>query len=592
MYFKSLISFVSMVALAGCAAPLATRGSLADAPVEVGIIALNDFHGALEPPRTSVLAGDGKGGALQVPAGGSAWLASAVDSIRAKYPNHLTVSAGDMIGATQLASSLFLDEPAIGVMNRIAVDFNAVGNHEFDRGTAELRRIQNGGCAQNGLRKPCQLEPYTGAKFRLLAANSLTREGGTLFPSYGLRSFGSGKRRVTVGVIGLTLAQTGDLTNRAGLGGVHFADEAETINALVPQLKARGADAIVVLLHQGGYTSGTPDPSGCNALTGGIVPILPKLDPRIDVIVSGHTHWSYVCDMAERDPARPVLLTSAGVYGQLVTDISLKIDPATHRVVSRRAANVIVQSESYTGRGGVIANTALYPQFAPRADIAGYVARYVAASSDAIKRVAGSLGGTVLRPGGEASRQGGTLGNLIADSQLAASRAAGAQIAFMNPFGIRSPHTIVPGPGGAVTFGQLYAVQPFANTLVTQTMTGAELKAALEQGFDAEQPLQVLSPSVGFHYSFDVSRQVGDRVTAMTLDGAAIDPVRDYRVTTNNFLANGGDSFSAFKTQRAMVAGGVDIDALETWLAARPARAVPGDDRVTDQSPARPAPAP
>ncbi|MDE2437248.1 MAG: bifunctional metallophosphatase/5'-nucleotidase, partial [Sphingomonadales bacterium] len=530
-----------------------------------------------------VVVGDGKGGVIQVPAGGSAWLASAIDAVRAQYPNHLTVAAGDLTGASQLSSSLFLDEPAIGVMNRIGLDFNAVGNHEFDRGRDELKRKQAGGCQQYTALKPCRLEPFAGAKFSYLAANSIEADGKTLFPATAIRSFGTGKRQVKVGLIGLTLKETADLASRDGLKGVHFVDEADTVNALVPALKKQGVAAIVVLIHQGGYTkSNAPDPSTCPELTNGIRPILDRLDPRVDVVVSGHTHWAYVCDYAQYNPAKPFLLTSAGVFGQLVTDIALEIDPGAGRVIAKHARNVIVQSVAYATRNGTIEPKDQFTRFAPRADVTAYVGRYVDASKAEIQRPAGKLGGEVKRPGGDSSWNGGSLGNLIADAQLAATRKAGAQIAFMNPFGIRSPHTISPSPDGSVTFGQLYAVQPFTNGMVTESLTGAELKAALEEGLDENQPKQLLSPSAGFAYTYDLARPVGSRIVTMTLDGRPIDPALTYRVTINSFLASGGDSFATFARQRdAAIAPITDVEALEAWLSGPVLRPAPTEDRAT-----------
>lgn len=583
MSLRKLFALSILPALAACAGQGAVHSAAAPGPVTVGIVAFNDFHGALEPPKTSVLLSDGKGGVQQIPAGGAAWFASAIDSIRGKYPNHLTVSAGDMIGASQLSSSLFLDEPTVGVMNRIGVDFNAIGNHEFDRGHDELKRKQQGGCQQFTPLKPCRLEKFTGAHFTYLGANAIEPDGKTLFPATALRSFGKGRERVTVGLIGLTLKETADLSSREGLKGLKFADEADTINALVPQLKARGADAIVVLIHQGGYTKGEPDPSTCPALTGGIRPILDRLSTQVDLVVSGHTHWSYVCDYAQYNADKPMLLTSAGVMGQLVTDITLQIDPRTHKVVSKSARNVIVQSEGYVTRIGRIEPKDVVPQFAPRADIAAYVGKYVDASKGEIQRKAGFLAGEVRRPGGDSSTDGGSLGNLIADAQLAATRSAGAQIAFMNPFGIRAPHALIPAADGSLTFGQLYAVQPFTNNLITQSLTGAELKQVLEEGLDDNQPKQALSASAGFAFSFDLSRPAGDRVVAMTLDGKPIEPAATYRVTTNSFLANGGDSFATFAHQRdAVIAPMTDVEALELWLKGPTPRAVPGEARATE----------
>ena len=585
--FARLLPAILLPLLAACATTGAVQSAApTGGTVTVGIIGINDFHGALVPPGQAVTASDGKGGKVLVPAGGAAWLASAVDSVRAKYSYSLTVSAGDMIGGTQLPSALFLDEPAIGVMNRIALDFNAIGNHEFDRGSKELLRKQTGGCRQYTTLKPCRLEQFGGARFTYLGANAIKPDGSTLFPSTALRTFGSGKRKVKVGIIGLTLAATADLSSRDGLNGIRFADEADTINALVPGLKAKGADAIIVLIHQGGYTKGEPDPSGCANLTGGIGPILDRLDPRIDVVISGHTHWAYVCNYADYNPAKPMLLTSAGVSGQMVTDITIEIDPVTDKVVAKRARNVIVQSEGFMGRNGRVETTDAYPRFAPRADIQAYVGRYVDASKVEIQRPVGALAGEVRRPGGDSSANGGTLGNLIADSQLAATRKAGAQIALMNPFGIRSPHAIVPGPGGAVTFGQIYAVQPFTNTLVTQTLTGAELKLVLEQGLDDNQPKQLLSVSSGFTYTYDQSRPAGSRIVAMSLDGQPIDPAGSYRVTTNNFLANGGDSFAGLAGQRdAVISAATDVEALEAWLQGSAPRAVPVEERMVAVKP-------
>lgn len=569
--------------LAACTAhPRAASTTAPRAPVQLGIVAINDFHGALEPPKQAVPIANPAGGVTPIPAGGAAWLASTIDSLRARYPNHLTVAAGDLIGATQLSSSLFLDEPAIGVMNRVGLDFNAVGNHEFDRGRDELKRKQTGGCQQFTLLKPCRLEKFAGAKFTYLAANSIEADGKTLFAPSALRSFGSGRQRIKVGLIGLTLKATADLSSREGLKGVHFTDEADTVNALIPALKAKGADAIVVLIHQGGYTKGDrPDPSQCPNLTGEIRAVLDRLDPRVDLVISGHTHWAYVCDYAQYNPARPFLLTSAGVSGQLVTDIALDIDPAAHRVVGKRARNVIVQSQGFQGKAGRIEPSDLAPRFEPRADVAAYVARYVDASKVEIQRPAGRIAGEVSRPGGDSSNNGGTLGSLISDAQLAATRSAGAQIAFMNPFGIRLPHVITPGEAGWVTYGQLYAVQPFTNGLVTQTLSGAELKAVLEEGLDDNQPKQLLSPSAGFEYHYDLTRAVGQRIVAMRLNGQPIDPAASYRVTTNSFLANGGDSFAALAKQRdAVIAPLTDLDALEAWLTGSELRAVPAEARV------------
>ncbi|MFC0205218.1 bifunctional metallophosphatase/5'-nucleotidase [Novosphingobium soli] len=546
----------------------------AAARVEVGIIALNDFHGALEPPRAAVVAPGPGGEAIPVPAGGAAWLASAVDSVKARHPNHVVVAAGDLTSASQLASSLYLDEPAVGVMNRIGLEFNAVGNHEFDRGWKELQRLQSGGCEKNTRLEPCQLEPFKGAGYQYLSATTYRADGSTLFPATGLKSFGTGREKVTIGFVGLSLRSVPTLVSPNQLAGLTFGDEAQAINRAIPALKAQGADAVVVLIHQGGKTT-AEDPNSCEGLTGDIRPILDQLDPGVDLVVSGHTHWQYVCDYAHGGGS--ILLTSAGVYGKLVTDITLTIDPATHTVVGKKAQNVIVQSQPYTSGRGDAPNTAAYPQFQPRPDVASYVAKYVGAAKDLINRPVGRLSGVAAKPSSE-DASGGVLGNLVADAQLAASKGAGARIAFTNPFGLRAP--IDPAADGTVTFGQVYATQPFNNELVTMTLTGAQVRAVIEEGLNDAGSLQALSPSAGFRFTYDMRRPAGSRVVSLTLDGQPLAPAATYRVTVVNFLAEGGDGFATFRQGVDPVRGMIDSEALQQWLAAAPVRQVPQEERA------------
>lgn len=566
--------------LSACAAPHGAA-SVASAPspappVEVAVLAFNDFHGNLEPPRQSVGMPDGQGGTAQVPAGGAAWLASALDSLRARHPNSMTVAAGDLISASPLASSLFLDEPSVEVLSRLGLDFAAVGNHEFDRGTKELLRMQTGGCEKLTAREPCQLERFAGARFRYLAASTLTASGAPLFPASAIRTFGSGASTVKVGVIGLTLRGTPTLVDPAGIADLTFADEADTINAEVPKLKAAGADAIVVLVHQGGKQAGAPDPNSCAGFDGEIMPILRRLSGAVDLVVSGHTHADYICELPTSDPGRPVLLTSAGLYGKELTEITLTIDPAAHRVVSRSARNLVVQSQPFTSAKGLVALSPLAPQYAPRPDIAAYVQRYVDASKAYATRPVGKLSGPAAKSEGGT---GGPLGNLIADAQLAATWSAGAQIALMNPFGIRA--AIVPAADGTVTFGDIYLVQPFGNALTIETLTGAQIKAVLEQGFDDIGPDQALAPSTGFAYRVDRRAPVGSRITAITLGGKPLDPAARYRVAMNGFLALGGDGFTVFKAGQDTVTGPTDIEALEAYFRSAPRIDLPMEERVT-----------
>lgn len=540
---------------AACAGPMATRAP--PEPVTIGIIAFNDFHGALETPQAPVMAGEG-----QVVAGGVAYLAAAIDAIRAKYAYSLTVSAGDLIGASQPASALFLDEPTIGAMNRLGLDFNAVGNHEFDRGREELLRMQYGGCAKHTLRTPCVVESFAGAQFQFLAASTFAEDGSTILPATGMRSFGTGEGAVKVGIIGLTLRLTEYVVSREGVAGLKFGDEADAINLASAQLKQQGADAVIVLIHEGGVTRNTGDPDSCEGLQGSILPILDRIEPRVDVVVSGHTHQAYICEIAGKDGAGAVLLTSAGFHGRLVSEIALTIDPMSNQVVSAKAQNRIVDQTSYH----------------PRPDLARYVLLYSEAARDLAGRAVGRLAGPARR--GE-NGFGGSLGNLITDAHLAATRSAGAQVAFTNPFGIRAD--LVPGADGGVTFGQIFTAQPFGNRLVTQTMTGADIKTALEQGVDDDGPHQLLAPSAGFAYRYDVTRKPGDRITAIHLAGKPIDPGAAYRVTLNSFLAGGKDSYHALAKGRERIVAVTDIEALEAWLQGDAVRAVPSEERVLER---------
>jgi 5'-nucleotidase len=228
--------------------------------------------------------------------------------------------------------------------------------------------------------------------------------------------------------------------------------------------------------------------------------------------------------------------------------------------------------------GAAVTATALFPQFSPRADIAAYVKTYVDASKELAARPVGRLSGPATKGEGALAASGGSLGNLIADAQLAATRDIGAQIAFTNPFGNRAP--IVPAADGSVSFGDIYLAQPFGNRLVTKTMTGDEIKAALEQGLDGTRPEQLLAPSQGFVFRFDRARPAGSRIASLTFDGQPLDPATRYRVTINGFLALGGDGFTTFIGKPNAVTGPTDIDALEAYLRGAERREVAQESRA------------
>jgi len=558
----------------------ATPGS-----VEVKLIAFNDLHGNLEPPKLSITAPAKGGGTVPVPAGGAAYLASAVASLKAKNENNAVVSAGDMIGASPLVSALFLDESTIEAVNAMKIDFNAVGNHEFDKGQTELLRMKNGGCAKNTALEPCRVnKAFPGANFGFLAANTVKTDGNTLFPATGMKSFTKDGATVKVAFIGMTLKGTPNIVTPAGVAGLSFRDEADTANALIPQLKAHGADAIVVVIHEGGTTTVGYNDKSCTGLSGDILPILNKLDAAVDVVISGHTHRSYICDYGKTNPAKPFLLTSAGQYGTLLTDINLTIDTRTRKVTAKAADNVIVQGEAFTSGATTVALTDQYPIFGKNQEVAALISQYLAIAGPLVQRVVGTLTATATRT--QTPSRESVLGNLIADAQLAATRPAdkgASQIAFMNPGGVRAD--LAPAPDGSVTYGQIFAVQPFGNSLVVKTMTGAQIRAVLEQQFNSGANTtaspRVLLPSSGLTYSYSLSAAAGSRITGLSLNGTAIDPAASYRVTMNSFLATGGDNFTVFNQGTDTLGGDQDVDALEAYIKANSPLAPPATNRIT-----------
>lgn len=591
---KIVLTLSAAIFLAGCngSQPAQTKASAArpaepaSAHIDVKIIAFNDLHGHLEVPRLSVAAAAANGSITSVPAGGAAYMASAIKSLKQANPHHAVVSAGDMIGASPLVSALFLDEPTIEAVNAYGIDFNAVGNHEFDKGAAELLRMKNGGCAQHTQRQPCALNgTFAGANFGFLAANTVKADGSTLFPASGIKSFGTGAQQVKVGFIGLTLKNTPHIVAPGGVAGLRFKDEARTANALIPQLQAQGADAIVVIIHEGGMTTGSDNDPSCPSLTGDIVPILDQLDPAIDVVISGHTHRSYICNYGRKNPARPFLLTSAGQYGTLITDINLSIDTHTRKVIAKSAVNVIVQGEGYiSNTGATISPSPAYPQFAKDRAVDAIVTRYASAAAPLANRSVGRLSASVSRK--QATSGESPLGNLIADAQLAATQSienGRAQIALMNPGGLRADLQ-VPKGGGEITYGEIFSAQPFGNNLVVKEFTGARLRKLLEQQFgsggNAVSHPRVLFPSAGFTYSYNLNKPAGSRITSMYLHGAAIVDKQIYRVTMNSYLANGGDDFSLFKQGEHVSGGALDVDALASYLSAHTPVHPPATDRI------------
>jgi 5'-nucleotidase len=548
------------------------------------LLSFNDFHGNLEPPA-------GSGGTVNgVPAGGAEYLATTVGRLRTEARRGgrqvLTVGAGDLIGASPLISAAFHDEPTVEAMNTLGLDLSSVGNHEFDEGVAELRRMQRGGC--HPVDGCADGDGFRGASFRYLAANVVDRRTRKpVFPAYTIRSVGG----VKVAFIGETLRGTPAIVNPGGITSVDFLDEADTANHYARKLaREQGIRAFVLLVHEGGAQNAPPTPldvNGCANFAGDIGGIVSRLAPEFGLVVSGHTHRFYSCSLPN-SRGRSVV-TSAGSFGVLATNVDVSLDRRTHRFTSVSARNVIAENGirnadgSYRRdpSGAFVLNPALVD---PR------MKRLVDKYRTAIAPVAGREIGRItadIRSGrgtpSPASPAGELpLGDVIADAMRAYR--PGSDLGLMNPGGIRAD--LVYAPDGVVTYGEAFAVQPFNNLVVTLTYTGAQLKAALEQQFagcDGQGTSdRILQVSDGFAYSYDPARACGSRVSAMALDGAPVTDGQTLRVSTNEFLANGGDGFTRLTAGTARTtAPGFDVDALVAYLGSHSPVSPPALNRIT-----------
>ena len=536
--------------------------------VPLRIIAINDFHGHLEPADNVIAVPDPAQPSTTVPlrSGGAAFLAARINQLRAEQPRHVVVSAGDLIGASPLTSGLFHDEPTIEVMNAMGLDISALGNHEFDRGVAHLLRMANGGCQAQPVanRQTCAGvgNKFSGARFKFLAVNVLDRDSGEpiVAPAWIKNIDG-----VRVGFIGAVTRSTPGIVVPSGVAGVRFTGEAKALNQHAKELQAQGVQAIVAVIHEGGEAEGGYD--ACRNPRGAIFDIARELDPAIDVVLSAHTHRGYNCVIDGR------VIMQAASYGRLVSVIDVEIDRASGDIVRERtrARNVPVPNGTRTSAS----LRAAYPPLAPDPEVAAIVEHYRKLAAPLAQRPVGRVTSDFDRR--TAAGGDNALGRLIADAHLAATRTQGAQLAFTNPGGLRAELRASAGDG-VVTYADVFASQPFGNTLVTLTLTGAQLKQMLEQQWSARsstrsstvrpERARILQPSRGFSYAWRASGSHGERIVAdsMRLEGRAIEPDQSYRVTVNNFLADGGDGFRVLREGTDRVGGPVDADALAEYL--------------------------
>ena len=561
----------------------AQRPDPASVLIPVQLLAFNDYHGYLEGGGNP-----GPGTIGTAPAGGGEFLSTKLKELRAGHENTLTVAAGDLIGGSPFLSGLFHDEPSVESLNAMGLDVSSVGNHEFDEGVIELLRMQNGGCHPDD---GCYFDdaPYAGADFRWLAANVVNDETGeTALPPYWIKRFGS----VRIAFIGMTLEDTDTLVAQSGIEGWSFLDEAETANALIPGLKEQGIETIIVLLHEGG--SQTPPPGAVNAcvgISGPIVAINSLLDPAIDVVITGHTHLPYNCLLP--DPAgNPRIVTSSFSFGRVVTEVNLVLDKRTRDV--RRDLSTAVN------------HPVIQAQVARDPAITAIINKWNVIALPIGREPVGTITGDIRRAFNGAAEDRGSesnAGNMIADAQRWATQANGAQIAFMNPGGIRSDFIYarsgVEEVDGIVTYAEAFNVQPFSNILQTFPMTGAQIEAVLRQQcqpIGSSRPFLHLGVSQGFTYDLaktfvDTPVPGGTRrdctsvsVTNVRLNGELLNPTGTYTVTVNNFLADGGDNFTVFRQvdPSLRIGGGIDLDELVNYFGAASPISPPGTSRVNE----------
>lgn len=546
---KLLLSTIAVAVIVSCGGPeepavapvpsakvaAADAAPPAPAVVKVRLLAFNDFHGNLKPPTNKVPKVDG-------PVGGAGYFAAHLKRLADGHPNTVIVAAGDLVGASPLTSALFHDEPTIAVMNTIGLGVTTIGNHELDEGMDELLRLKKGGCHP---KDGCKFEKeFAGSKFDWLAAN-VTRGSESPLPGYVIKEVGG----IPIAFVGMPLEDTPRSVVPEGVAGLSFANEDKVANGLVPEIRAKGVETMILLIHEGGESK-SPGLDECNDFKGSIVGIVEKLDPAYDAVVSGHTHQLYNCKVA----GRPV--TSASSFGRVITTIDLEIDPKTKNVTSAVAHNHAVTQD-----------------IAPDPTVQAIVDKAVAAAAPLENRVIGKISDTLA--GGGRNGQESTLGRVIADAQLEATKKLGAKIAFVNAAGIRSDIVFAKSgdekEDGLVTYGEAFAAQPFGNTLVTMTVTAADLAETL--GRELRGAGVYVSDGLVVKWDRDSKEP-----PTLLFKGKPLKGTTPVKITTNNFLADRDPTLAKVKDR---VNSGADLDALEAYFAAHKVVEPPKKPRLT-----------
>ncbi|MFG2129043.1 bifunctional metallophosphatase/5'-nucleotidase [Streptomyces sp. NPDC048751] len=543
------------------------HGHLPSRYQDVQLLSFNDLHGNLEPPsgssgRVTELQADGT--TKTIDAGGVEYLATHLREARKGNKYSVTAAGGDMVGASPLISGLFHDEPTIEALNKLDLDVTSVGNHEFDEGAKELGRLQNGGCHPTA---GCYTDKkFKGADFPYLAANVLNEKTGKpILKPYWVWK----KNGVKIGFIGVTLEDTPGVVSAEGVKGLKFKDEVETINKYAKELERQGVKSIVALIHEGGLPASTSynyncdSPGAGDGISGPIVDIAKNITPKVDALVTGHTHAAYACTI--NDPSgQPRMVTSAASFGRLYTDTTLTYDRWTGDI-----ARTAVKSANH-----VVTRTV-----AKAPDMTELISKWNTLAAPIGNRAIGYVSADVPNTGTESP-----MGDLIADAQLWYGKKLDAEtdVALMNPGGVRAGLTYAAKGSegdGVVTYAEGFTVQPFSNTVNLQSFTGAQLIQVLKEqvsGSNAASP-KTLQPSANLTYTLDLTKTGADRVVtdSIKVNGTAVDPAATYRVATNSFLAGGGDGFTTLGQGTNDLVGADDLTALEQYLTANSSASAP-----------------
>ena len=521
----------------------------ANATVHVKILAVNDFHGHMATGQTL----------NNRPVGGAPVLASHLKAAMASGNADGTIIAlpGDVVGSSPPVSGLLLDEPSMLFFNSFANEYCTVGsehpndscnmvatlgNQEFNNGIAELQRKINGG---NGATNITHIvDPYPGAKFDYVCANVVWTANNTpILPPYTVRNVSG----VPVAFIGAVTNTTPNLTNAANVEGVSFLDEADSINRYVPEIQEKGIHAIVVLLHDGGNQTPYDGPTQENGTvnSGAVTGIISRLDPDVDVVLSAHTH-EFTNAYLPNAGGNPVLVTQAYMYSRGYADVDLIINRTSDEIVEKSAQIVPAYADQPPGTSPDPAATAL-----------------LATAQNAVAPVENQMIGMAAKniTRGETPAGESAMGDLVTDGERAAMK---TDVGFETSGDLQADLS-----EGTITWNDLYAVQPAAGTVMSMTLSGVQIRQALEQQWQEPLPKNNLMVS-GLVYTYDTAQPRGSKVTSVTIHGVPLNPGTNYTVSTVGYLAMGGDGYTTFMDGQNMTYGPSDVDALISYVGSLP----------------------